>query len=128
MTIGKLSTAASATILLCAQQGAQAVEFEMLGRTPPDRGSSCSLLIEFGSVCCGPDQAALEAVTAYLKASPAVRRVRQWSWGKEGEQSLCVTTKDAEAAAALESELKAHLPPRTPQRPAPRFRRDARID
>jgi hypothetical protein len=79
------------------------------GSVPLERLSArpdfpCAVTVEFASACCGVNRAAYEAVTAQAPKLPGVLRAAVWSWGREGEQTLCLATSQGEANfAALTS-------------------------
>ncbi len=66
----------------------------------------CAVTVEFTSACCGINRAAYDAITAKAPTLPGVLRAAVWSWGREGEQSLCLVTSQGDAAFAALSAQK----------------------
>ena len=64
----------------------------------------CAVTVEFTSACCGINRAAYDAISAQAPRLPGVLRAVVWSWGREGEQTLCLaTSQGAGNFAALTS-------------------------
>lgn len=85
----------------CATTTAGAVRLEQLTAKPD---FPCAVTVEFTSACCGINRAAYDAVTAQAPRLPGVLRVAVWSWGREGERTLCLATSQGAANfAALTS-------------------------
>ena len=62
----------------------------------------CAVSVEFTSACCGINRAAYDAITVQAPKLRGVIRAGIWTWGREGEQTLClVTSHGDEAFAAL---------------------------
>jgi hypothetical protein len=70
---------------------------------------SCAVSVDFGSYCCGIDDAALAETKAFIAASPRVTRHSVRNWGREGEVTLCLTTRNAADARALYAQLRRRL-------------------
>lgn len=85
----------------CATTTASAVPLERLSAKPD---FPCAVTVEFTSACCGINRAAYDAITDQAPKLPGVLRAAVWSWGREGEQTLCLATSQGEANfAALTS-------------------------
>ena len=78
----------------CATTTASAVPLERLAAKPD---FPCAVTVEFTSACCGINRAAYDAITAEAPKLPGVLRAAVWSWGREGEQTLCLATSQGEA-------------------------------
>jgi hypothetical protein len=86
------------------------------GAPAPARGeaaAACPLMVRFGSYASGVDPAAVEAVTAALKADRRAAEVTVRPWGREGERDLCVVPRSTADAAALAQVAQAAIPART---------------
>lgn len=55
--------------------------------------AECPLRVDFGSYAMGIDGGAAEAVRALLDGDPGVAEATTYPWGREGEYTLCVTTR-----------------------------------
>lgn len=88
-------------LLLGACATASAIPLERLTARPD---FPCAVTVEFTSACCGINRAAYDAITAQAPRLPGVLRAAVWSWGREGEQTLCLATSQGAANfAALTS-------------------------
>jgi hypothetical protein len=56
----------------------------------------CAVRVDFTSVAAGPDITAFEEIRSYLADQKRVYLAEAWSWGREGEFSLCLHMDDAE--------------------------------
>src|SRR5687768_8778515 len=82
---------------------------------PPGVPGDCPLRIDFASYGAGIDRAAKEKVEARLRADPDVTAIKPFAWGREGEVTLCVRVRGADAAERLLGSVKALIPnPRGP--------------
>ncbi len=68
---------------------------------------SCSIRVDFGSHCCGPNQADWMAVKTYIEGSSAIAAAESWGWGKEGDFTLCLTVSGADDTKRVYQELNA---------------------
>lgn len=115
----RILTFAAATALLAGCAGSPT---EPLGTAidapapPPGVPGDCPLRIDFASYGAGIDRAAREKVEALLRGDRAVTGVEPFGWGREGEVTLCVRVRRADAAERLLRQVKALIPanPRGP--------------
>jgi subtilisin family serine protease len=84
--------------------------------TPDAPVSVCSVSVRFGSYAMGIDQPAAARIEALLAGSRDVTNVARTGSGREGEFTLCVTTRTPAGAARLVEAIAALLPeqPRGP--------------
>lgn len=93
--------------LLCLIGGAAAaapIEHLSWAQRPPE---TCSLTVDFGSVCCGVDAAMHERITRAVIADAGVKRAYSWPWGQEGESTLCLVTRSGADTRRLATQFKA---------------------
>ena len=79
---------------------------------PTEPAAACSVTARFGSYAMGIDTATAAAVDTLLAESRDVEEVSRSASGREGEYALCISTRDAAAAARLFDRISALLPPR----------------
>lgn len=79
--------------------------------TPPATGVSCSVKIEFGSYCCGVDGETRAAVERYLQGARGVMSSTSQAWGREGESTRCVVTREPADTDRIFRDLAAMVPP-----------------
>lgn len=107
---------------MSAEQGRPAAKFTDLGHRPPkaeELRQACPFRIDFFSRCCGIDGAAFSRVSERIKTHLAIKAATIWSWGREGERSICLTAYDASEGDALFREFRALIasePTRAPVR------------
>ncbi len=83
------------------------------GIAPGDE--NCDVTIVFGSYAMGIDGQTYERVEAYLKRrAPAVHYTSS-AWGREGERTVCVTTRSARATRKVFNDVR-NLTPRVARR------------
>jgi hypothetical protein len=70
----------------------------------------CAIRIQFGSVCCGPDQATGAKVARYIRASRAITKAIKCPNGKEGEYELCLVIPNKARARSIFQQLKRMIP------------------
>lgn len=70
-------------------------------------GKRCSLEILFGSYAMGIDSKSHSEIKALLARQSNQLSVQEKPWGREGEQAICVDTKNAAEAVLLEKEVAA---------------------
>jgi hypothetical protein len=75
---------------------------------PPD----CAITIAFGSYAAGIDGATLTRMERVLQQDRRVRRFTRHPWGREGEATLCVYTRNYQGAGPLSRQLRAMIPAR----------------
>ena len=61
--------------------------------------------MRFGSICCGADWRLEERIRAAVSGERRVSRAYRWSWGEEGESSLCLVT-DRRSARGLAARFR----------------------
>ena len=81
------------------------------GAVPLERMSAkpdfpCAVTVEFTSACCGINRVAYDAITAQAPRLPGVIRAAVWTWGREGEQTLCLVTSEGDRVFAALSARK----------------------
>ncbi|CAN5319003.1 hypothetical protein BH11PSE2_BH11PSE2_00780 [soil metagenome] len=105
MAIAPLRPALLAALLgACASTAPTSTSLENLGARPTDM--VCAVQIDFGSACCGVNAAAYSAVTAYLTHARGVDRAVRWTWGREGESSICLSAADPGAADRVVDDIR----------------------
>src|SRR6185295_2021283 len=104
MARAALAVPTFATLTACAAVAALAP----LENLPRDASApaDCALEVRFGSICCGPDVALEERVRKAALADPRVVKAYGWSWGEEGETSLCLVLRNRASARLLAAEYK----------------------
>jgi hypothetical protein len=70
----------------------------------------CVVRIDFTSLAAGPDYDTWNAVRAYVADSKEIYSAGAWTWGKEGEFSVCLDLDPGEGAAKVMSDLATVIP------------------
>ena len=70
----------------------------------------CSVRIQFGSVCCGPDRDTGAKVMAYIQASKDIDKAIKCPHGREGEYELCLVIANKTKANSVFEALKPMIP------------------
>ena len=106
----------SLVILLAAAAWTSAPAAPRTIRDDPGSAAGCALRVDFGSYAMGIDRGAAVRVERAILSAAGVSDVVRHRWGREGEYSLCVSTRSPRVAAALFARLKPLLPakPRGP--------------
>ena len=92
---------------------ALAVEIEEIPRDKFDlKIETCDVAVEFGSECCGIDPTTFANVTEFIRVSNLIDRARRYSWGREGEQTYCLSISTPAAAKRIFMEIMDLLPPK----------------
>ena len=81
-------------------------EPEWLTVAPPE----CDIQVVLGSNGGGPDFAVRERLVALTKADPGVLAVSVRPWGREGESTHCIRTKDAAATDRIYDTIAPLIP------------------
>ena len=77
------------------------------GVAPGDE--NCDVTVVFGSYAMGIDRESFTKVEAYLKRRPNVRYTAS-SWGREGEKTVCVDTRNNAQTRKVYADLRGMLP------------------
>jgi hypothetical protein len=103
--------AALAALAVASVSAALAVPIERRGQLPgaPDV-LPCVVRVDFTSLASGPDYDTWNAVRAYIADSKEIYSAAAWTWGREGEFSLCLELDPVESAAKVMTELAAVIP------------------
>lgn len=101
--------------LLAASACAQPVSRTIadLGYQPnsgPAGTQTCPVMVTFNSACCGIDGTTLATLRTHLQTAPNIASVTQFSWGREGEKTLCITPQTPADTAAVASGIRALIP------------------
>lgn len=77
---------------------------------------TCNVTVRFGSYAMGIDAGAAASIDKLLAADPDVTGAGRSAWGREGEYTLCISTRDPAAANRLVGRIATLLPaqPRGP--------------
>jgi hypothetical protein len=94
-------------VLTAACAAAAAAPIEQLGMQRSRPQARCDVEVSFGSACCGINRKAHEGVSALIGRSGGIAKAVEWSWGREGERTLCVATTSPAAADALYAAISA---------------------
>jgi hypothetical protein len=70
----------------------------------------CTIRVDFGSFASGPDYITFNEVRNYIADSKDIINADAWSWGKEGEFSLCLEVEDTATQTKVVAELTALAP------------------
>ncbi len=104
MKTAELGMLLSLTIALCGckttgsgRKPAAASEF--FGRT-------CAVEARFGSYAAGIDQETFAATQALLADDAGIKRVETKTWGREGEQAICIDVKRKSDAKRIYDHIK----------------------
>jgi hypothetical protein len=79
---------------------------------PVEPAAACDVAIRFGSYAMGIDAATAAAVDKLLAGNRDVKEVTRSAQGREGEYALCISTREAAAAARLVDRIATLLPER----------------
>ncbi|MDB5430700.1 MAG: hypothetical protein JWP35_1816 [Caulobacter sp.] len=104
---------ATLPILLLTAACAHAVGIEQLGMLSARPDVQCGVEVSFGSACCGINRAAHDTISGVIAKRTDVRRAVEWSWGREGERTLCVVAASPAAGKAIFDDLSARRFPST---------------
>lgn len=77
------------------------------GVAPGDE--NCDVTVVFGSYAMGIDGESYRKVEAYLKRRPKVK-FTSTNWGREGEKTVCVDTRNAAQTRKVYADLRGMLP------------------
>lgn len=69
----------------------------------------CSIQIDAGSHASGIDGSLFKEVILWVDRSGDIISAYQWSWGKEGEKSICLIPRDKADTQKLVDELKSNF-------------------
>lgn len=70
----------------------------------------CTVRVDFASVASGPDLTAFNEIRNYIADSKQIINADAWSWGKEGEFSLCLEVEDSGTQTKVVADLTALAP------------------
>jgi hypothetical protein len=93
---------------------------------PVPATTTCDVEVSFGSYGAGPDIALKDSILALVSADPGVTASDVKPWGREGESTLCLRTKDESAANRLYGTLATRLPSTSTRAPTTVRHRDGR--
>lgn len=105
MFLASLATAGSAFAVQ--PEGGRPGQGPVRGVAPGDE--NCDVTVVFGSYAMGIDGESFRKVEAYLKRRPNVRYTAT-SWGREGEKTVCVDTKNNAQTRKVYADLRGMLP------------------
>lgn len=71
---------------------------------------NCDVTIVFGSYAMGIDGQSFDKIDAYLKRRAPAVRYTATNWGREGERTLCVTTRSRMATRKVFNDVRNMLP------------------
>jgi hypothetical protein len=86
----------------------------------------CDIEVTFGSYGGGVDSGLREAVLALTRNNPGVTEAENKPWGREGESTLCIRTKDDVTANRLYGAIAAQIPQTSTRAPTSVRHRDGR--
>lgn len=86
----------------------------------------CDIEVTFGSYAGGPDTSLRDAVRAMTRDNPGVAEAEETPWGREGESTLCVRTKDEVTANRIYGAIAAQIPQTSTRAPTSVRHRDGR--
>ena len=92
----------------------------------PAVAAVCDIEVTFGSYGGGVDAALREAVRALTRNNPGVTEAEETPWGREGESTLCVRTKDEVTANRIYGAIAAQIPQTSTRAPTSVRHRDGR--
>lgn len=75
-----------------------------------EKDKLCDITVMFGSHCCGTDHATYQKVKSLLEDKKEFVSYRRIPWGREGEFTLCISSKDASEIKPLYQRIKDALP------------------
>lgn len=105
MFLASLAMAGSAFAVT--PEGGRPGQGPVRGVAPGDE--NCDVTVVFGSYAMGIDRESFQRVEAYLKRRPNVRYTAT-NWGREGEQTVCVDTRNKTQTRKVYSDLRGILP------------------
>jgi hypothetical protein len=71
---------------------------------------NCSVTVVFGSYAMGIDGESFQKVERYLKRRAPAVRYTATSWGREGERTVCVTTRNGKVTRKVFTDIRGMLP------------------
>jgi hypothetical protein len=71
---------------------------------------ACVVRVDFTSLAAGPDYETWNTVRAYIAVSKDIHLAEAWTWGREGEFSLCLQIDEASRADTVVADLAAIIP------------------
>ena len=86
----------------------------------------CDIEVTFGSYAGGPDTDLRDAARALTRNNPGVLDAEETPWGREGESTLCVRTKDEVTANRIYGAIAAQIPQTSTRAPTSVRHRDGR--
>ncbi|HEY0926220.1 hypothetical protein [Brevundimonas sp.] len=93
---------------------------------PPATPAVCDIEVTFGSYGGGVDGDLREAVSALTRNDPGVIEAENKPWGREGESTLCIRTKDEVTANRIYGTIAAQIPQTSTRAPTSVRHRDGR--
>lgn len=79
----------------------------LLQQRPGPPALACDVEITFASSCCGIDQPAHAHLSRVIHRAKGVGQALEWTWGREGECSICLVTASKADAQRLFTRLTA---------------------
>ena len=76
---------------------------------------NCDVTVVFGSYAMGIDSQTFAKVDAYLKRRAPAVTANTTSWGREGERTICVTTRNSKATRKVFTDIR-NMAPRVARR------------
>ena len=108
-----LSVAALAAACATVPATAAQPEGSRLSIAPGDE--NCDVTVVFGSYAMGLDGQTFTRVDAYLKRRAPAVTANTTSWGREGERTICVTTRYGKATRKVFNDIR-NMTPRMARR------------
>jgi hypothetical protein len=71
---------------------------------------NCSVTVVFGSYAMGIDRDSFQKVDRYLKRRAPAVHYTATNWGREGERTVCVTTRNGRMTRKVFSDIRGMLP------------------
>lgn len=87
---------------------------------------ACDVEVSFGSFGQGVDTGLRDQVLALTRNNPDVTASTEEPWGREGESTLCLKTRDAEASGRIYGMIAAQLPSTSTRAPTTVRHKDGR--
>lgn len=113
--------------LAWAPSGQAPLETHAVDLDPADpQPATCDVEVSFGSFAAGPDIELKQRISDLVQSNPDVTDSRESPWGREGETTLCLYTRDGAAADRLYAAIVAMIPTRGPRAPTTVTHRDGR--
>ena len=88
---------------------------------------NCDIVIDFGSYGSGTNHDVRKKVNVYLKDNTLVSSHLHWGWGREGEFTKCLVTKNKVAMDKVFTELKKIIPDSSKKAPITMKAKDGRV-